>query len=185
MAWPATRLTTYAPGSQVKSADLNAIQDTVIAHETATVSHEARLDLLDVAQTRTFPAAAGQESAAGANWTHLGAYAEATVATPNALYVPLVLNSGETLTLKALVQHANATAGAIRVQLYRVALDGSETNVATVDSAAVTTVQDLTVVTGHAVVADNAYYLSIHSNGGTGGAMSRKAYSVRAVVTRV
>ncbi len=31
MTWPATRLTTYAPNSQVKSADLNAIQDSLIA----------------------------------------------------------------------------------------------------------------------------------------------------------
>ena len=32
MAWPFSRLTTYAPGSQVKSADLNAIQDQIIGN---------------------------------------------------------------------------------------------------------------------------------------------------------
>lgn len=31
MAWPNTRLTTYAPASKVKSNDLNAIQDAIIA----------------------------------------------------------------------------------------------------------------------------------------------------------
>lgn len=31
MPWPTSRLTTYAPGSQVKSADLNAMQDEAIA----------------------------------------------------------------------------------------------------------------------------------------------------------
>lgn len=31
MTWPTTRLTTYTAGSQVKSADLDAIQDTIIA----------------------------------------------------------------------------------------------------------------------------------------------------------
>lgn len=30
MAWPEDRLTTYAPGAQIKSADLNEIQDAII-----------------------------------------------------------------------------------------------------------------------------------------------------------
>lgn len=41
MTWPLTRLTTYAPLSQIKSADLNAVQDQLIELS----SHEYTLDM--------------------------------------------------------------------------------------------------------------------------------------------
>lgn len=37
MAWPFSRLRTYAPGSQVFSADLNAIQDEIIARRNRSI----------------------------------------------------------------------------------------------------------------------------------------------------
>jgi hypothetical protein len=38
MAWPQSRLTTYAPGQKVKSNDLNSIQDAVIKLNTKTIT---------------------------------------------------------------------------------------------------------------------------------------------------
>lgn len=43
MALPTSRNTTYSALSQVKSADLNDVQDWIIDHETRIVDHEARL----------------------------------------------------------------------------------------------------------------------------------------------
>jgi hypothetical protein len=40
MAWPEDRLTTYAPGAEIKSADLNALQDAVIAGKQGVVARK-------------------------------------------------------------------------------------------------------------------------------------------------
>lgn len=127
-------------------------------------------------RSRMFTAGSGYDT--GADWTKVDdTEVSATVADPSAYIIPIMVESGETITVKLKCAHSVATAGSIRAVLYRIA-GNIATVVDTEDSAASTAEQDLTVASAHAAVTRNAYQLYISANGGTGGAQTRALYDV-------
>lgn len=87
MALPLTRNTTYSNPSQVKSVDLNDVQDQIISIYAG--KHGTR--------RRTFKASAGQQVVGtGGTWDAAGAWNSG--ATGDVFHVPLVVDQGERIT---------------------------------------------------------------------------------------
>src|SRR5262249_23030871 len=98
--------------------------------------------------------------------------------------IPIPVTEGEIITLAVRVQHANATVNAMRARLFRGDGQAPGTQVGSSGfSAAVSTVQDIPVVTAHTVVNGAAYVLQVDTNSGTGGSMVRTIFAVGVTVT--
>jgi len=126
MAWPYSRLTTYAPNSQVKSADLNAIQDWIIAMD----------------RKHRTPAADGSWVTAGAA-TKLATGEVSSFTDETMLQCPLRVRTGDVIKhVRARVKDAVATS-AVSIEVYRVA-DGVRTSLGSATSASDGTWQTIT-----------------------------------------
>lgn len=116
MALPLSRNKTYAPNDQVRSVDLNEIQDWIIFEH-------ARLNLaqvLPIGGAMGIPAVpANWASEVGGNW-------ESTVGTPGKLYLHIPLPNGRRITAVSLwVKHTTATAGLITAVLNQHTVNGN------------------------------------------------------------
>lgn len=155
MALPVSRNTTYAPGSQVLSADLNAIQDLLVNHET-------RLDAADpfTDETVVYSATIGW-CADPADFTRNGTHVLDQAINPSRAWImPVFARAGTRLSVSVRVIHSVATLGAFNCFLFRHE-DLAETEVAEVPSPASAAAQWVDLVTDHAVVANNAYFVSL------------------------
>lgn len=192
MALPTTRNTTYAPGSQVKSADLNDLQDQIIANNTrlaggagAAVSLALAMTAPDyhvgTAQPLFLSAVNGSAGGAlAAEWSSSAGYM--TGSTPAADWtMSIPVTFGETMTLTAYLELLTAVAGGL-VNLTRVdPTTGTPTNVASIAIANATGVQAITVVTSHVVVTGAIYTLQFNCTSGAGG---KKVYGAKKLWTR-
>ncbi len=186
MALPTSRNTTYAPLSQVKSVDLNAIQDVLIDHETRVddaeadiVDHETRITSLETDRV-VIHANAGNE-AGSTDWTRFSLSVEATVASPGAWEIPIPVKEGWLLTVDVHIKHSVAGAGNIVPTLWRTPSAAGLTSVAAGVSTATAAEQDVQVVADHPVVSGNAYWVGFT---GAGGAMTRNVYRITVTHTR-
>lgn len=166
MALPVSRNTTYAPGSEVKSADLNALQDFII-------DHEARLDDLE-AKVRVAHAAVGMGLVA-ADWslqitgTASGTYVKSTVQNSRWL-IPVRVSSGERITAwSVLVRHTTNSAAQMTANLVRQPVSGAVTNVGSVQSSVAQTTRQALGSTGltHDVLTGEAYFIDVDCPGAT------------------
>ncbi len=164
MALPNSRSTTYAPGSQVKSADLNALQDWVVAHQ-------SRLNALE-GVTRVVLAHAGRGGIA-ANFVVVdssGVFIRSTTQNDR-FYIPIHVESGERITgWSVTIRHGTNAVAQMATNLVRQpAAGGAPINVGSLQSSvASTALQDLSN-TGlvHDVIAANAYYVYVDMLGAT------------------
>jgi len=117
MTLPISRNTTYAPGSQVRSADLNAIQDQIVA--------------LTQPHRRHIPPCSGANSIGSGIFGNAGAWQSA--AGTDLLTVPLMVNEGERITRVDVRLNPNG-ATAMTCTLRRHNEDGSTTNVTSQNS---------------------------------------------------
>lgn len=186
MALPNSRNTTYVASSEVFSADLNDIQDGIVDHESRlddleadAATQDTRLDDLEAAETVVLNANVGYDH--GTDWARSSGHVDATDATPSLFDIPIAVKQGHKLTVTARVKHTAATAASMVAVLWR-DLDGTPTQVATVDSIASALAQTLAVVADHVIVAGESYWLGI-TYGGAGGAMTRTVYKI--TVTQV
>jgi hypothetical protein len=194
MPLPTTRDLTYVPGSVVSSANLNNLQDTLIANYAAVAAETAARIAAIAAEviardaaiavvngkvvnlrTQTVHAFGGRTFQNGSNpWVDdlAFSYVRTNVDPTDHYLLPLPIESGQTVTIKIVVQHSLAIAGAVDVFLKSDDSVGLTTNVAMASSAATTAWQLLTIVSGHVVVTGSSYYIRIA--GGTGGVMERR-----------
>jgi hypothetical protein len=186
MALPFSRDQTFTPNSPVPSAVLNDIQDAIIGEHTRTtggvgaaISSALAITAPDyhlsaprprhIHGSKAHQMNLGGPPAAGDEWvcTVGGLYRmTSTSATPALLQLGLASEDGETWDVLVHCQHSVATAGAMNFQLAHIASNGAFGGVSSVASAAVTTPQTLSIVTGHAVVAGAFYVLIVVSAGG-------------------
>jgi hypothetical protein len=167
MSLPTSRNTTYAPGSQVKSADMNACQDGIIA--------------LAGPRTLMIPAVIGRPSLPG-EWPAFGALEVIdTTATAIAYLIPLLVESGQLVTISITLSQVNAVAGGTVILGRAPHSGGGTTTVVTTAIPTVAGTQTFTVVTNHAVVVDNAYALYVQFGAGSG---DRTIRSVKVDYTR-
>lgn len=163
--------TTYAPGGQVFSADLNAFIQMVVDGEAA-----SRPQIIGAASG--YPAVATDWSA---NVVQVGAV-RSTVASPSAWVIPIPLGLGDILTkVDIRCQHSVATASAIQVILYK--SDTGTTNIQTINSAASTAIQTLTTGTLETAIDDGVQW-GIYTGTMSGGAMNRDIMWIRYYVRR-
>lgn len=157
MALPSSVNTVYAPGSQVKSADLNDLQNQIVVAQTAV-------------RRRSFSAMSGLADVPS-DWTIGTGTRRSTVAAPSAFYIPVVLGFGEFIrTFTVHWQHSVATAGAMTAALTRSSSGGTAT-LATISSAASTSPQTQTSSAIDLNVLDDTHYYVVF--GFAGGAMTR------------
>lgn len=157
MALPASRNTTYAPGSQVKSADLNAIQDCIIAGHAGT----RRVGMSDVQPIL------GTDT----TWKHTfgQAFGSAT-SFAISFHKSFDLTVGDVVTIQINLLQDNAiSGGSIKLAHRDVAgADGDETLVSTTTIATSSSPQTITLVSGHTVV-DADYYIYGNFGGASAG----------------
>lgn len=131
MALPLSRNTTYAAGAQVKSADLNDIQDKIVDNY--------------FVQPRRMPAGAGYEGGTGTAGTLDDAGTHAPGATTKWFVVPFELKPGTRLTeVRARVKDTSTGGGTVTLDV-RKSTDGSGASVDTDVSAGDGSVQTLAV----------------------------------------
>jgi hypothetical protein len=112
MPLPASRESTYAPGSQVKSADLNAIQDQIItAHFHGNRSFEVH-------------AAGGQ----GTNAAISAANGYLLSSGAGVWWIPMRFNVGD--RIRSLVVRGDDSGSSLTMQLYQISSAGVRTSVA-------------------------------------------------------
>jgi hypothetical protein len=117
MAWPYSRLTTYAPNSQVKSADLNAIQDWIIE-----MNRKHRTTAADGSWVTTGTA------------TKLATGEVSSFTDGTKLQVPLRVRTADVIkAVRARVKDAVATSS-VSIEVYRV-VDGVRTSLGSATSA--------------------------------------------------
>lgn len=150
MALPDSRNTTYAAGSEVKSADLNDIQDQIIAldnvQEKVIIAPGHFInepgDLADIQQTQI-------KLGDGIGATRVSA--------------PIPVRVGNVIKSALAYVQANGGADAVTVNIDRVPRAGVViTNVATANSAAAGEIALAAI--NHTVLEDNAYTVSIDNN---------------------
>jgi hypothetical protein len=112
MALPTSINTVYAPGSQIKSDDLNDIQTSIVGHE----------DFLKDPRPRHVNPAAGQLISGTGNFLVSGRFSATAAAS---IVVPLPVSTGERITAISAVIDPGALA--VTIELWRV----DSTNVAT------------------------------------------------------
>lgn len=148
---PNQRNTTYTANAPVKSGDLNDIQDCIVG------AKHPELEIGVAAASFVLSTAAATASFSPAGWAVAG--------SQNAqLWAPIYPPVGSRITHIKAAWNRNG-GGSVTLSLYRFPLDGSGgVQVATVlDSASVGEfVEDLTGI-DHAVLAGNAYVLSINA----------------------
>ena len=159
MALPISRNTTYAPGSQVKSADLNDVQDKIVALETARIALVAADAVLAASvtalKTSDFTLTSGKHFAIsgtgkykrGAKVRHIhpmsGLHSSGTLGVygwvsggggfGHSVLVPLTVDEGERIVqLAARVDPAGGAAMVLRMMKYT---DGTESQIGTVSSS--------------------------------------------------
>ncbi len=164
MGLPTSRSTTYAPGSQVKSADLNAVQDWI-------VTHQSRIGALE-SVTRVVLAHAGRGLIA-ANFIAIdssGVFIRSTTQNDR-FYIPIHVESGERITAWSVtVRHGTNSTAQMAANLVRQPADGgAPINVGSLQSSVASIVLQNLVNTGltHDVVVANAYYIYIDMLGAT------------------
>ncbi len=163
MGLPTSRNTTYAPGSQVKSADLNAIQDAIVAHQ-------SRIGALE-SVTRVVLAHGGRGLIATdfAAIESTGVFIRSTVQNGR-YYLPVHVESGERITgWSVTIRHGTNAAAQMAANLVRQIPGSASTNVGALQSSIASTgVQDLTNTgLAHDVVAGAAYYIYVDALGAT------------------
>ncbi len=148
MAWPLTRIRTYAPGDDVVSADLNAIQDEIIAG-----GHGLK--------TKIIPAVAGCPSNETQDWgltSDLNVRLEA--GDPDGWSIPITLDIGE--RIRAVRARIEDGSGSSTLRLTVLAVDdiSSVTVGATDDSDDSGNWQDLSIGAVTEVVNGNNAYIA-------------------------
>lgn len=122
MTWPTTRLTTYAAGSQIKSADLDAIQDAIIGQK-----HGTRTKYINAANGQ-FQASAEDVISTAGGWTCQTDDDYCLIPIPDDANVV-----GKRLLAVVLNLTTGSTSGTRSLMLQSTALDGTG---ATVESSA-------------------------------------------------
>lgn len=109
-------------------------------------------------------------------------FTNATSSTPDGVTIPIVVTSGERITLSVnLAVNAGSMAGTGAIQLYRWDGTGSATLITTA-TIGVTGVQTITVITNHDVVSGFAYAAFVSFSSGTG--LNFVIRNVKLVVSR-
>jgi hypothetical protein len=134
MSLPLSRNTNYTPSSQIKSADLNEMQDWLIDY----YAKQRLAQVLSIGGANGIPAVpANWASQVGGNWV-------STVGTPGKLFLQVPIPNGRRITaVTVYFKHATATAGLVTAVLNQHTVDGdlrfAQSNVAS--SAASTAIQ--------------------------------------------
>lgn len=186
MSLPSSRNRTYGVGDQIRSQDLNDIQDYLLAHEAA------------LRGSRDFIVAAGPHGTPGnaANWApNLNGNWESSVGNPDRLFLDIPLRDGDIITaVTVYLQHSTATAGLITAKLETFDIaSGSRADMSNLMSSAnVTTVQAIALTgLGLGVGTDglgNVKYTGTKTFNvkfdGTATATTRKIYGAKVTYTR-
>jgi hypothetical protein len=181
MSLPLTRNTTYSAGSQVKSADLNDLQDMIIGKKHGSISrvYPASLGIGDGTAGLTYDN--GYIGGGIGHWTNVNA-----PATHGIVDFPIDLVVGEIITAITIYLHTGGAAGEdITGRIYDSDMAGSLTKINGDKVSGITsgfetiswTTADagipLTVVDGH------SYFLSCELGGGsTAGEVAIRGYKV-------
>lgn len=154
MALPLTRNTTYVGGvSQVKSADLNDIQDKIILQHTKATAQRT--------VTIGFGDPIGDFGSPVVPWSFANGRAFNNITSGVAIVFAkdsLPLQTGDLVTIRICLEQESTTAGGHVVLAHRDNVGGAEVVVADVPIAAVLGPQTLTLATAHTVV-DAGYYV--------------------------
>jgi hypothetical protein len=158
---PTSRNRTYTVGSQVFSADLNDLQDEIIAKHVHNQFHSAVSGKQVVGTTATW----GPSSPSGLMLTLSTTFAD--------LYIPFPVLPGRLANIKVIVNSQVAAADTLGASCHR--SNGTSANQVgseqqSADSAAD---QVLTIATGHTFVADESYVIKILQGGNTGSQQKR------------
>lgn len=152
MGLPTTRNTVYAPGVQIKSVDLNAMQDGIVAHEATIISHTASIASLTPAVSSLqagkhgtrqllISAAAAQPEASNTPTLH-GSFLEGAAAwyvnPGKPLTFPLPLHVGDRVLQVEVLSDGSGQAGTrtLDLMLNTVGSGAAATVVATASSTA-------------------------------------------------
>lgn len=129
--------------------------------------------------SRYIPSVAGGPWGASLDWDMTADEMVSSGTTPEVFMIPLPAESGDTISIGITFSQSSATDAATNFILKRTNLTtGSTSNVVSVDSAAAdgTGVVVKSIITDHAVVSGNAYWLQISGDGATN--CVRKIYGV-------
>jgi len=159
---PTSRDTTYVPGNVVQSANLNNIQDAIIA---------LHLNAHLTSRSRTIWCNEGfAETGSSGVWSidaQQRVINTTSVTAGNDWILPLVMSSGMTATVKAIVRHPTlAVAGAIDIYIADADESGTINLSSAASSAATTAWQSVTVTTGLVVPTGKAYFLRFRAAAG-------------------
>jgi hypothetical protein len=166
MTLPASRNTTYAPGSQVNSADLNAIQDQIVAvNATRLKAGPRRLEVLNARVT-----------SGSATFNALGGFLIATASFTGS--VLLELAAGERL-LQMRARIDPAAAGSVTMELHRIT-DGVTSGVLASAVTVGAALQTITIPALSQVQADDPgiHYLAVLISTTTGHLIVGGDYSI-------
>lgn len=161
MALPVSRNTTYAPGSQVLSDDMNDFQDAIIdldaGHRTSS-------------RHRMIPGASGASGPVtpGETWFSVAAHKHSSDNQPELLLIPVVVESGERITVTITLSYTGSVPAGPgnTVGLYREdagTIGGAPTLVGTSQPIANSAgAQTITLVSNHDVVSQSVYGIQVN-----------------------
>ena len=135
---------------------------------------------------RPIPAYAGGPWGAGMDWDVTSSVIQtASMTTPEHYMIPLPVENGDTVTISAIVEQDSATANAIQFDVKR--CDHSSGTVTIVAHGGTTiafnVAETIVLVSNHAVVAGNNYWIDIYGDGATN--CVRKIYGASMLRKRV
>lgn len=152
---PLSRNTTYSPGTQVKSVDLNDIQDQIIAlHSDANLSENVSLHY---GRTES----ANWSIGSSGRWSALGA---------GTVQVPLPVHESRTLTAVRMVYLRGG--GTVTLKVYSVDASGVNTEEATFADNSTATEQTKDFVLSKSTV-NTTFYVMLQTDAGGGGSQLR------------
>lgn len=187
MGLPTSRNTTYAIGSQIKSADLNAIQDVEIDHETRIVDHETRIDDIEAGRhgnlTLIIPAGAAE-----GDWTFVpstGAVGSLWLSAGGTLHLayPIVLTGSE--RIKEVKAHIKDESGlAVTMKLFKSTKTGGNTQVgSTQTSSSAGTDQTLSLTGLTETIDSNEFFHILITSAASG--VAQRSYACEVLFDRV